>query len=278
MRLAAIYLIEHYLFNAPQTISLINNYFYNIKTLGNEVFIERKKNDSYIKDFHSNNISELSAIVGSNGSGKTTILSIINKRNDNTKAVFIYEDTNDEIVIENRTGKIDNNGNFTEKYKFEIFYDGKKIESKINIDVPVLYYSPIADQDLSDFGSSISKTTHFKSTLSEYHIDNIERSIMLMTDELIDTLKSVYPEVPSFNSLSISAKPLYKRALRNIYGGFKEEGDIESAQKRTLEILWDEYSNLEKEQLTHNRVHDKLHLSSISSNISNFIPLLALNC
>ncbi len=38
------------------------------------------------------------------------------------------------------------------------------------------------------------------------------------------------------------AKPLRKRDLRNVYGGFRTEGEIEKTQKEKLDELWDCYT------------------------------------
>ncbi|PKV51892.1 hypothetical protein ATE84_3992 [Aquimarina sp. MAR_2010_214] len=253
MRLVAVYILEHYLFEEPQVINIVGRYLYDITLEYKKIIINRIKNTEYVDNLHSNSITELSAIVGANGSGKTTIFSIINKDHDTTRAIFLYEDFNHEIKIVNRTGMLDENGNFTKRSQVPVYFNESKVHSVPNIDIQTLYYSPIPDEDLSNFGSSISKTYHFKSTLIDYHLDNIERSIMLMTDDVVDEIKRVYPELPLYNHISLSAKPLYKRDLRNTYGGFKIEGDIEKSQKEALEKLWESYptNNEDKKHLTH---------------------------
>lgn len=251
MRLVALYILEHYLFEKPQTINLVGKYFYSFKKTKKQIVINRDRNEEYVAELHSESITELSAIVGANGSGKTTLFSIINKFNNDTKAVFVYENEADELTIENRTGKTNEHGNITEVDSCEIFFNDSKLETKVNIDIPILYYSPIADEDLSRFGSPISKTSHFRSTLAEYHLDNVERSLMLMTDEIVDEIKKVYPQLPLYDYLNVQAKPLYKRDLRNTYGGFKEEGDVERIQKLSLDKLWNQYKNKDKEHLIH---------------------------
>ncbi|HBO29365.1 MAG TPA: hypothetical protein DD462_06190 [Leeuwenhoekiella sp.] len=257
MRLVAIYILEHYLYDGPQTINLIGKYFYAFEKSKKKLVITRTKNKDYIAGLHQDGISEISAIVGANGSGKTTLFSIINKNNDDTRAILIYENSVDEIVIENRTGRIDEYGNISDKNSLDVFFNDIKIQNTVNIDIPVLYYSPLADEDLTRFDSPISKTSHFKSTLLEYHLDNVERSLMLMTDEIADEIKQIYPELPLYDFLEIRSKPLYKRDLRNVYGGFKTEGDLEKAQKVSLDKLWDTYENKaeDKEHLVHENQH-----------------------
>ncbi|WP_053977211.1 ATP-binding protein [Mangrovimonas xylaniphaga] len=265
MRLVAIYILEHYLFNEPQTINISGKFIYTFNKTKKTINISRKKNGEYVTGLHSKSISELSAIVGANGSGKTTLFSIINKHNDDTKAIFVYEQLNDDIFIENRTGKKDENGNITIKGSCQILYDNQKYSNQGNPDIPVLYYSPIADEDLSSIYSPISKTKHFKSTLLEYHLDNVTRAIMLMTDDISKKIKEVYPQLPFYDFLHLQAKPLRKRDLRNLYGGFKEEGEIERSHKINLDKLWDQYEHKDK---------DKEHL--IHEN-ANFLKDLEVN-
>ncbi|TDY14151.1 ATP-binding protein [Meridianimaribacter flavus] len=251
MRLAAVYILEHYLFDGPQTINLIGKYFYSFEKKEKEIVINRVKNKNYVERLHEYRITEFSAIVGANGSGKTTLFSIINKFNDYTKSVFIYENEEDELTIENRTGKVNEHGNISDLDNYKIYFENNKLETIVNVDIPILYYSPIADSDLSRFSSPISKTTHFKSTLAEYYLDNVERSLLLLTDEVVNEIKSVYPQLPLYDYLRVFAKPLNKRDLRNTYGGFENEGDIEKIQKSSLDKLWNEYPNKDKVHLLH---------------------------
>jgi hypothetical protein len=74
-----------------------------------------------------------------------------------------------------------------------------------------------------------------------------------MSDDIIEELTALFPEIPSYDKLNIRPKPLYKRDLRKLHGGFKVKGDIESAQEKFLDELWDSYkiSTKDKEQYIH---------------------------
>ena len=88
--IASIYLKEHpYLINKPQTINFGGKYLYTYAQKANSIIVKRKPNRKYIPGFF--NISDsicridlLSAIVGQNGVGKSSILDVI-------KTVFISE-------------------------------------------------------------------------------------------------------------------------------------------------------------------------------------------
>jgi len=272
MKLVAIYIKEHFLFDDAQTINFGGAHFYKFKKEGENIEIEQIKNENYIDNFFNDNILLLSAIVGANGTGKTTIMSIINKFSDFTKSIFLYEINNDKLIVENRTGDVDASGNPIEKNQMKVFFNGSELYSNPSVDIPILYYSPIADYDLINFRSPISKTNHFKSTLIEYHLDNVERNTMFMVDDLAYRLKDVFPEFPSYNFLNINAKPLFKRDLRNTYGGFEVEGDIEKSQKVTLDQLWGSYKTDSKnnDHLTHNS--DNL-LKNIEVNILSYLVI-----
>jgi predicted ATP-binding protein involved in virulence len=84
MRLAAIYIDDHeYMFDKPQSISLGGKYLYDFEIdNGNNVVVSRVKNESYIDGFFAltptkSKVTNLNAIVGQNGAGKTSLLDII---------------------------------------------------------------------------------------------------------------------------------------------------------------------------------------------------------
>ena len=81
--IVSIYIREHdFLTNEPLTLNFGGKYFYSFREESNKLIISRKQNEIYIPNFF--NISDgkckielLSAIVGENGVGKSSILDII---------------------------------------------------------------------------------------------------------------------------------------------------------------------------------------------------------
>lgn len=83
--IASIYLKEHeYLINEPQTLNFGGKYLYSFLSIGKDLIVRRKLNEKYTPDFF--NISDskckidlLSAVVGQNGVGKSSVLDVIRK-------------------------------------------------------------------------------------------------------------------------------------------------------------------------------------------------------
>jgi predicted site-specific integrase-resolvase len=73
MKLVALFCRGHYLFNDDVLINFGGEYIYDFFYKDDEKVIEikREKNSNHIENFFGENISLLSSIVGSNGSGKT---------------------------------------------------------------------------------------------------------------------------------------------------------------------------------------------------------------
>ena len=98
--IASIYIKEHsYLTDNPLTLNFGGEYLYSFKEIDERLIISRKKNEKYIPNFF--NISEsgskielLSAIVGKNGVGKSSILDII-------RSIFSKSDgfTHNKVVV-----------------------------------------------------------------------------------------------------------------------------------------------------------------------------------
>ncbi len=134
MRLAAIYIFDHFLFEESKTINFGSKYNYEILSDGTFCSIKREENLLFIPNFYAENtIANVSAIVGTNGVGKTSILKEITNlfaSRYGSKSVVIFEN-NDEMIVHS-TG-----------------YD-KKIITQIKyrqqtIDLQTIYYSPFLD-------------------------------------------------------------------------------------------------------------------------------------
>lgn len=130
--IVSIYLEEHeYLVSEPQTINFGGKYLYSFVAVGDYLVVKRKLNEKYIPDFYNISDSEckidlLSAVVGQNGVGKSSVLDVIRKAfvkhnysmpysdstilvevNGETKVLFSNykvfvitdEDQNDDIII-----------------------------------------------------------------------------------------------------------------------------------------------------------------------------------
>ncbi|MGJ8666725.1 MAG: hypothetical protein ACSHW7_10185 [Patiriisocius sp.] len=107
MRIAAIYIYPNskpYLFGDNHlgiTINLGGKYFYDVSTIGGiEIIIDKKINKNFIKDFWGINVELVSAIVGANGTGKTTILNLIKE----SCQLVIEEDNKDPYIMWTNAG------------------------------------------------------------------------------------------------------------------------------------------------------------------------------
>jgi len=105
MRLVAIYIKEHeYLFDKPQTINFGGKFLYSFEEKNKEVIVSRKENEQFIDDFFNiendtAKITMISAVVGQNGSGKSSLMDVIRSqyieyRHYHYEALFLFEDDN----------------------------------------------------------------------------------------------------------------------------------------------------------------------------------------
>jgi predicted ATPase len=157
MRLVAIYIPSEtlpHIFGENhngQTINLGGKYIYTFEENANgDVYIQDKmKNEKFIANFWLNNITLVSAIVGENGTGKTTILNLL--REPYSYCKYIYEDLNsDELIITddaevneviyyssflNINQSDSENGNFKDLSKYQMMIDDTEYE---NLDLTTL--------------------------------------------------------------------------------------------------------------------------------------------
>ncbi|OBW40663.1 hypothetical protein AB670_02985 [Chryseobacterium sp. MOF25P] len=208
MRLVAIYTKEHFQF--PESLlNLGGKYIYDVKHKeDNKYEITRLPNINYIENFWGNNISLVSAIVGENGAGKTSLFRNINRRfspYDRQEkifdSIFIFENLLDDSYCY-----------FSEKFEVENI---SKIEKN---EVETLYYSPVIDYDLIDINSPISMIYHHSESISTYYLQNIQRHLFFLKNtDLLESLKKSYEHFPFYEKLTIKANNLYKDDFERVY-------------------------------------------------------------
>ncbi len=141
MRLAAVYLDDHYLFDKPQTINLGGKYDYQFQ--GDKV--TRTLNNRFIPNFYSEHtVESVSAIVGKNGSGKTTLIKLLidnlkPRRIGHVTYPMIFEDGDQTYLSHNLEANFD-----------------------CEVQLPktrTIYYSPFLDYNNSVAGIDLSLDT-----------------------------------------------------------------------------------------------------------------------
>lgn len=208
MRLVAIYTKEHFIF--PE--SLLNfggKYIYDVKhKQDNKYEVTRIPNTNHIEKFWGTNLSLVSAIVGENGTGKTSFFRNLNKtfsphnkQNEVFDSIFIFENLSEDTYCY-----------FSEKFEIDEIPKIKKNE------IETIYYSPVIDYDLIDVNSQISMVHYHSESISTYYLQNIQRHLFFLKNtDLLESLKKSYNHFPSYEKLTIKANQLYKDDFERVY-------------------------------------------------------------
>lgn len=226
MKLVAAYIKKHkFLFNnEPQVLNFGGKYFYDFRYVSDtEITIDRKENLTYLDNFYSKEIMSISAIVGANGTGKTSLLKIIHKSyQEDTPAIFVYEDLeldNLKYYIDNRIGIRDKAGHLIEKSKPKInFFENIEYSNFDPASYTELYYSAVYDKNISEFHSILNiETKHSEKTLEEIYNDSILKEVIFLHNKVSEKIKIIYPDFPDYNNIVIKPKKLYRRDFTKVY-------------------------------------------------------------
>lgn len=221
MRLAALYIHEHFLFDKPQILNFGGKYSYGFEMSEDSILnVEMKPNESFIEGFSGRNISLASAIVGANGAGKTSILRIINTAfQEHTKAVFIYENEDGSISVDNRigekSGEKKSEGDKGDGVSFPAGLDIKAFDPQT---LTKLYYSPVFDRLTESFASPLSlNSIDPEKKVGEVFMDNVRKDAVFLHSDVGKTIKEIYADFPSYDTLYVVPKVLHKRDFRKVY-------------------------------------------------------------
>lgn len=216
MRLSAIYIPKNtlpYIFGEDhngKTLNFGGEFFYSISENDATISIDnREPNIYFIQDFWGENIELITALVGRNGIGKTSILRGINHSIDPKHKDMVYFFETDDITlvhIINETKKTIINNSTIE---FILPQESRSFEA--------LYYSPNLDYELKDTHSPITLINQMDDSLEEYYLDSIIRNVFLLHSPLIKTIQQIYPDFPTYENFTIRVKKHRKSRFTRVY-------------------------------------------------------------
>ena len=269
MILSAVIILDHFLFDEPQILNFGGKNFYSftVDNTSKQISISTVDNDYFIPNFWNSTIQNISAIVGSNGSGKTSLLKIINKSfQDNTHAVFIYEDLNEnsynEVYVHNRTADVEVDQTKIEGTEFQIFINGTKdFKNFVNESVIPLYYSSSYDPVIPNFHSLLTlDAENITKSLSVIYSESLMKQVKFLNNPVSKSIKSNFNDFPTYNYFEILIKSKSKRTFTQVYS----DSNIGNPEKiETLKI------NIESDLKNNDFSNPKKLLNHYLSLISN---------
>lgn len=183
--IASIYIKEHsYLTDKPLTLNFGGEYLYSFKEIGERLIISREKNEKFIPNFFNisdrgSKIELLSAIVGENGVGKSSILDIIRSIFSNSNG-FTHNKVVVLVEIEGKTKILCPN---TSLKCYLVEKPFEEIE-KVNESYQSIYYSPHFDLK---YNSNYDELDYYDISLDEYirqDLNNIKQNDVDIHNEL----------------------------------------------------------------------------------------------
>lgn len=217
MRLAAVYIKEHeYLFDEPVTMNFGGRYEYSFSSTINHVYVQRVENENYINGFFdqtnlNTRIELISAVVGKNGTGKSSVLDVIRSffiRNGYgmpySEAVAIIEIEGEDLpyVLYADFDSVEYRYSFEELEKsknYEVL--SKELKRLDKKDVQSLYYSPHFD---------------YKYNLNFDEIDVYDISFDKILEKDLEDLENKDANANGWN-YSPSQELIFKNSIRQLF-------------------------------------------------------------
>jgi predicted ATP-binding protein involved in virulence len=205
MRIAALFIESHAFIKYDfTTVNLGSEYIYELVRTGEEISISRAVNPQFISGFYDVSgskisIQNVSAIVGQNGVGKSTLLDVVRRGFINhtnalprVKCLLLFENWN----VKEQKVEI-----FYHSLDYDIVKFGRKKISKIKKDtVQTIYYSPHLDLK---YDRNFDEVDYFDLSLDRYiELDLVDIDAMDKNDHGV--------------SFSVKQELLFKNSVRQI--------------------------------------------------------------
>lgn len=224
MELLSLYISNHFLFKKPEFFNFGGKYTFDYKEEGDILNINKSDNANYIENFYGTKVSNISAIVGNNGVGKTSIMRVLN-RDTKCEMISIYLD-GDNIIIKDQAGI-----EFKTDFEYETITPSNELYP--------LYYSTHIDYNLKDISSVISQSNLIKDSLEDYYYDTILRQVFFLNKKG-QFLQENYNNLPFYENLIIKVNQVDKSIFYN--SELYRNATIGKSITQPIEMLWNHYA------------------------------------
>lgn len=232
-KIVAVYIHNHeFLFEKPQIINLGGRNTYYIESYDeNSVELSCKPNPNFIETFFGEDIALVSAIVGENGAGKTSLITklfnqLIPVRTGEEKCVFFIIEETDIIKyysffdLENDFKVISKNFDAENEkspfYGFPIYFSNYLSDNRIHQNQPNSIDLSLMNQILTDLNPELSSKANF----SFYKNAQLKRWIKMLSNKKITTILDEF-SLPIFDTIKIKIQRIetnynYLKSIKNL--------------------------------------------------------------